>query len=105
MNNNPDWPKTNAHFIMIDKTIEILENEEGEISQQKLGEKIGEQEDAITGSTAEKYLSDSDKKSYWKNNEPVKILEKPDTGGRATVYWIHEKHFNEEEHGKWRRRQ
>lgn len=94
-----EWPKTNAHFNMIHTGIEILEEEGKEISQQKLGEMIGQQEESVTSSTAKSYLSTYNQ--YFVEKEPVKRLKKPENGGRATVYWIHKNYFEPGKHGKY----
>jgi hypothetical protein len=104
MNSSSDWPHTNAHFFMIETTVKTLEKEGEEISQQKLGEKVGEEEESVSGSTAEKYLSNQSHRKYWREEEPMVRLEKPEgSGGRSTVYWIYEKHFDEKIHGRYKR--
>lgn len=79
---------------MIDTMDEILQNRENldddqEISQPDLSDKIGETCENISQGTAKSYLSTY--RHYLTEDEPFSRTTKPDgTAGRTTVFWSHD---------------
>lgn len=83
------WPKNQTHFQMIEHMDEILQNQDKWIYSNKLAEKIGENYEGISTSTARAYLSTY--RDYLTSDEPFTADERPDgTSGHTTVYWKHE---------------
>lgn len=80
-----EWPRNPTHDRFID-TIEEILKEEGELSRNKLAEKVGESKVDVAESTAKVYLSTN--RDYLQQHENLNSKEKPDgSPGHTTVYW------------------